>query len=147
MAALDHDAAQMCVDGGVAVGVFDHHHVAKSALFARHVDHATSNATYGCAGRGCVVDAQMGTPRLQNRMKAHFEAAGHTRKRKWRCQIRATQTHAVGVVVTAFFGAVFGLRVFEPERLVSFAVVHKLGRHHAARAQSFAVCFERLVDD
>ena len=74
-------------------------------------------------------------------MKAHFEAAGHAREGQGRCQVSTTQTDAIGVEVPALFGVGF----FEPKCLVCFAVVHKLSRDDAARAQHFAVRFERFV--
>jgi hypothetical protein len=35
---------------------------------------------------------------------------------------------------------------FEPNGLVGFAIVHKLGGQHTASAQGFAIGFERFVD-
>jgi hypothetical protein len=83
----------------------------------------------------------MRSPSLQNRVKAHLESAGHAGKGEGGCQVGAAQADALGIEVAAFFGVGF----FEPEGLMGFAVVHKLGRDHAARAQHLAVSFEGFV--
>ena len=78
LALFDIDAAQVGIHGGLVVPVFDHHYIAKTTLHTCKVHGAVTDATHWCAGSGCIVHAQMGSPRLQNGVEAHFEAAGNT---------------------------------------------------------------------
>jgi hypothetical protein len=60
----------------------------------------------------------MGAPSLQNRVKAHGEAARNPGKLQRRGQKSAPQTIALRRVVGAFAGCIVGL--VEPNSLVSF---------------------------
>ena len=137
--------------------VVDENHIAKAILDAGKINHTVANRAHGGARRRRVVNAQVGAPSLQNRVKTHLEAAAHARKFHRRGQVRFAQALAVEGVVRAFGGLharVHGaggdgrghLRwVVEPHGLKSLAVVDELGAQHLASFDGFAVGFQGFV--
>ena len=70
LTALDLHAAKVCINCALTRVVLDHHHVAVSTLVAALGDCAIAHGYDGCTGGGCIVNAGVGAPSLQNRMEA-----------------------------------------------------------------------------
>ena len=121
LATLDQHFAEVGIDRAVTIVVLDHDGIAIAAHVARALHHAETHIAHrGPFGCG-VVHAQMGSPLLQDRVKAHFETTAHARKSQRRSQIDAAQTLAVQVVIAALF-----IRcLLKPHGLVALAFVDK----------------------
>ena len=134
----------MGVHRGVLVAVLDEHHIAKTVLHTRELHHAVPHTAHRGAGGGRVIKAAVGSPFLQNGMKAHFEAACDAGKFHWRGQVDTPQALSVERVV-APLGASYWLT--EPHGLEFFPAVDKLGAEHPPTAQGLAIAFKGFVDD
>ena len=137
------NAAQVGINGFVAVAMRQRDHIAITTLLARCLDHTVTHTAHGGACGGGVIDPQMGAPGLQNRVKPQFEAAGHAGKSQGGCQISTTQALAGQIKVPPLGRG--GL--LEPDRMVGFAIVQKLRGQNLARAQGFSIGFERLINN
>ena len=140
---LDVNAAQVGVDGDMAaVAVLDEHHIAKTVLPARKLNHAVAHSTYLGAGGGGKVRAQVLAPGVVDGVHAHGKAAADARELYGGAQVGAAQAGAVHGVVGATLAG-----LLEPHGLVQLVAVVEFCGQHAARAQEFAVGFQGFVDD
>ena len=80
LAALHVDLAQVRIHRFVVVAVLDEDHVAVAILHAGKLHHTVAHRSRGCAGGGGKVGAQVRTPLLQNRVKAHRKTAADARE-------------------------------------------------------------------
>ena len=77
LATAHADAAQMRIDGGVAIAVLDMHYIAKAILNTSEFHDAISYRANGGASGRALVHALVRTHGLQNRVQAHLETARH----------------------------------------------------------------------
>ena len=143
LALLHVDAVQVRIHGDMLVAVLDIDHVAKAILNPSKVHHAVTHGAHRGACRSRKIGPQVGTPLLQNGVKAHGKAAGYPGKLQRRGQVGA----ALALTVERVIGAFVRAGLLEPQSLVGFAVVDEFCAEHTAGAQGLAIGHQGFVHD
>ena len=74
------EAAHVCIHGRDVAFMLEDDHIAVAILHAGKLHQAVAHRSRGCAGGGRKVGAQVRTPLLQNRVKAHRKTAADARE-------------------------------------------------------------------